>query len=162
MPIANQNRQQITYEMRYISGGLLLQEKDAQDIQLNELKIVTTVKPSKIILETMPFAWRTLKHIKSNGILIAKNNQTLGIGAGQVSRIDAVDMAIQKAGHDLNDALLASDAFFPFRDSIDRIAKSGIRAIIQPGGSVRDDEVIAACNEHGIAMAFTEKRCFRH
>jgi phosphoribosylaminoimidazolecarboxamide formyltransferase/IMP cyclohydrolase len=103
-----------------------------------------------------------LKHIKSNGILIAKHNATVGIGAGQVSRIDAVDMAVRKAHDSIKDTVLASDAFFPFRDSIDRIAKTGVRAIIQPGGSVRDEEVIAACNEHNIAMVFTGKRCFKH
>ena len=94
--------------------------------------------------------------------MIAKNNATIGIGAGQVSRIDAVDLAVRKAGENIQDSILASDAFFPFRDSIDRIAKTGVRAIIQPGGSVKDEEVIAACNENNIAMVFTGKRCFRH
>jgi phosphoribosylaminoimidazolecarboxamide formyltransferase/IMP cyclohydrolase len=126
------------------------------------LQIVTKTKPSQHDTDAMLFAWRVLKHIKSNGILIAKHDATVGIGAGQVSRIDAVDMAVRKASDSIQDAVLASDAFFPFRDSIDRIANSGIRAIIQPGGSVRDEEVIAACDEHGIAMVFTGKRCFKH
>ena len=103
-----------------------------------------------------------VKYIKSNGILIAADNTTVGVGAGQVSRIDAVELAIQKANCDLSKTVLASDAFFPFRDSIDRIAKTGIRAIIQPGGSVRDEEVIAACNEHGIAMVLTQKRYIKN
>ena len=154
--------QHASWEMKFITGGMLLQEKDPQIIHPDDLKIVTTLKPREEDINAMLFAWRVLKHIKSNGILIAKDHMTVGIGAGQVSRIDAVDLAIRKAGGKINDTILASDAFFPFRDSIDRIAKTGVRAIIQPGGSVRDEEVIAACNEHGIAMVFTGKRCFRH
>ena len=150
------------WEMKFISGGVLMQERDAQVVTPDQLKIVTSVKPSETDLDAMLFAWHVLKHIKSNGILIAKNNTTVGIGAGQVSRIDAVDLAVRKSGDRLRDTVLASDAFFPFRDSIDRIAGTGVRAIIQPGGSMRDEEVIAACNEHGIAMVFTGKRCFRH
>jgi phosphoribosylaminoimidazolecarboxamide formyltransferase/IMP cyclohydrolase len=150
------------WEMKFISGGVLVQERDLQDIKSSDLKVVTIAQPSKDELDAMLFAWRVLKHIKSNGILIAKENATVGIGAGQVSRIDAVDMAVRKANDSIQNTVLASDAFFPFRDSIDRIAKTGVRAIIQPGGSMRDDEVIAACNEHNIAMVFTGKRCFRH
>lgn len=150
------------WEMKFITGGMLLQEKDAQYIEANELKLVTKRKPVQEDIDAMLFAWRVLKHIKSNGILIAKENATIGIGAGQVSRIDAVDLAMRKAGENCKNAILASDAFFPFRDSIDRLAKTGVRAIIQPGGSMRDEEVIAACNEHDIAMVFTGKRCFRH
>lgn len=150
------------WEMKFINGGVLMQERDAQEIKSGDLKVVTKSQPSKDELDAMLFAWRVLKHVKSNGILIAKHNATVGIGAGQVSRIDAVDMAVRKANDSINDTVLASDAFFPFRDSIDRIAKTGIRAIIQPGGSVRDEEVIAACNEHNIAMVFTGKRCFKH
>lgn len=151
-----------SWEMKYITGGILMQEKDGQIITSDELKVVTEAKPKQEDIDAMLFAWRVLKHIKSNGILIAKQNSTVGIGAGQVSRIDAVDLAVRKAGENIQDSILASDAFFPFRDSIDRIAKTGVRAIIQPGGSVRDEEIIAACNEHNIAMVFTGKRCFRH
>lgn len=153
--------QRSTWEMKFISGGVLVQERDMQVIQPDDLQIVTTVMPTEEDKEAMLFAWRILKHIKSNAILIAKNNMTIGIGAGQVSRIDAVDIAVRKAG-EMQDTVLASDAFFPFRDSIERIAKTGVRAIIQPGGSVRDEEVIAACNEYHIAMVFTGKRCFKH
>lgn len=156
------NESQHAWEMKFVSGGLLMQEKDPQVIEAADLKIVTDIKPNHDEVSTMLFAWRVLKHIKSNGILIAKHNQTVGIGAGQVSRVDAVDLAIRKAGKKIDDTVLASDAFFPFRDSIDLLARTGVRAIIQPGGSVRDEEVIAACNEHNIAMAFTGKRCFRH
>lgn len=150
------------WEMRFIQGGVLMQERDAQTINETDLQIVTQSQPTTEQMNAMLFAWPILKHIKSNGILIAKHDATVGIGAGQVSRIDAVEMAVRKASDSINDSILASDAFFPFRDSIDRIAKTGVRAIIQPGGSVRDEEVIAACNEHGIAMVFTGKRCFRH
>jgi phosphoribosylaminoimidazolecarboxamide formyltransferase/IMP cyclohydrolase len=136
--------------------------KDLQLLKKEELQIVTKVKPSTQEIDNMEFAWRVLKHIKSNGILIAKDYMTVGIGAGQVSRVDAVDLAIRKAGDKMQGSILASDAFFPFRDSIDKIAKTGVKAIVQPGGSVRDEEVIAACDEHGIAMVFTGKRCFRH
>jgi len=93
---------------------------------------------------------------------LVKNNETIGIGAGQVSRVDAVNIALKKSGKKLDNSILCSDAFFPFRDSIDKIANTGIAAVIQPGGSVRDQEVIAACNDHGIAMVFTGRRCFKH
>lgn len=150
------------WEMKFITGGVLLQEKDSTVLSADDLKVMTRAKPRQEDIDAMLFAWRVLKHIKSNGILIAKENTTVGIGAGQVSRIDAVDIAVRKAGEKIQNTILASDAFFPFRDSIDRIAKSGVRAIIQPGGSVRDEEVIAACDENEIAMVFTGKRCFRH
>jgi phosphoribosylaminoimidazolecarboxamide formyltransferase/IMP cyclohydrolase len=110
----------------------------------------------------MLFGWKVLKHVKSNAILLVKDNKTIGIGAGQVSRVDAVNIALKKAGEKLDNSILCSDAFFPFRDSIDKIANTGIRAVIQPGGSIRDQEVIAACDDHGIAMVFTGIRCFKH
>lgn len=150
------------WEMRFITGGVLMQEKDAQVIAESDLQLATKLAPSADDIQSMLFAWRVLKHIKSNGILLAKEGMTVGMGAGQVSRIDAVELALKKAGQHTQNAVLASDAFFPFRDSIDKLAGTGVRAIIQPGGSVRDEEVIAACNEHGIAMVFTGKRCFRH
>lgn len=150
------------WEMKFVSGGMMFQEKDSQVLTENELKIVTRRKPEQREITAMIFAWRVLKHIKSNAILLAKNDVTIGIGAGQVSRVDAVDIAVRKAGDNIDACVLASDAFFPFRDSIDRISRTGIRAIVQPGGSVRDEEVISACNQYGIAMAFTGKRCFKH
>ncbi|GIT32218.1 MAG: hypothetical protein Ct9H300mP2_2970 [Candidatus Neomarinimicrobiota bacterium] len=110
----------------------------------------------------MLFGWKILKHVRSNGILLVKENTTVGIGAGQVSRVDAVDIAIRKAGDNLPGSILCSDAFFPFRDSIDKIAGTGVKAVIQPGGSVRDQEGVDACNEHGISMVFTGQRCFKH
>ena len=122
----------------------------------------TENNPSNSDIKTMLFGWKVLKHVKSNGILIVKDNTTVGVGAGQVSRVDSVDIAMKKSGESIKDSILCSDAFFPFRDSIDKIAGSGIKAVLQPGGSVRDDEVISACNEHGIAMVFTGQRCFKH
>lgn len=160
LPMAEQTK--VKQEFKFIDGGLLIQDRDNSIITANDLKIVTQLKPSQDEVNTMLFAWRVLKHIKSNAILIAKQNVTMGVGAGQVSRVDAVRIALHKAGKDLTGTILASDAFFPFRDSIDHLANTGIRAIIQPGGSVRDDEVVAACNEHGIAMVFTGVRCFKH
>jgi phosphoribosylaminoimidazolecarboxamide formyltransferase/IMP cyclohydrolase len=150
------------YEYKSIEGGLLVQDKDTHQLSPEEFKIVTTTQPTPAAKDAMLFAWRVLKHIKSNAILLATHDTTVGVGAGQVSRIDSVETALRKAGPNVAGTVLASDAFFPFRDSIDRIANTGIRAIIQPGGSVKDEEVINACNEHGIAMVFTGKRCFKH
>jgi phosphoribosylaminoimidazolecarboxamide formyltransferase/IMP cyclohydrolase len=149
-------------ESRYINGGLLVQESDVSIVTKNQLKIVTKKKPSTTEFVDMLFAWKVLKHVKSNAIITVVDKTTLGIGAGQVSRIDAVEIALKKSGNKLKGSVLASDAFFPFRDSIDLIADTGVKNIIQPGGSIRDQEVIQACNEHGIAMVFTGIRCFKH
>ena len=149
-------------QFRYVEGGVLMQEADISTISADHLKIVTQKKPSTFEIDNMLFGWKVLKHVKSNAILIANNHATAGIGPGQVSRVDAVELAIRKAGRSVVGGILASDAFFPFRDSIDLIAKSGLKAIIQPGGSVRDGEVIEACNEHEISMVFTGMRCFKH
>jgi len=153
-----------------VDGGLLVQETDVSTITSEDLSTVTKMKPSEQNSADMLFGWKVLKNVKSNGILTAKDNTTLGIGPGQVSRVDAVEIAVRKSRDNLEGAILASDAFFPFRDSIDTIfrdsidtiADTGIAAVIQPGGSVRDEEVIAACDEHGIAMVFTGARCFKH
>lgn len=155
-------------EFRYVDGGILVQDRDVHVVTREQLKIVTEKKPTDGQISTMLFAWKVLKYMKSNAILLAKEGTTVGIGVGQVSRVDAVDIAIKKSPPMAGQAgdsglILASDAFFPFRDSIDKIASTGqISAIIQPGGSIKDEEVIAACNEHGIAMAFTGVRCFKH
>ena len=149
-------------EVRNVVGGIIVQETDTSVIQKQDLKTVTTAKPSDSEVGTMLFGWKVLKHIKSNGILIVKDNTTVGVGAGQVSRVDSVDIAMKKSGENIQGSILCSDAFFPFRDSIDKISNSGIKAVLQPGGSVRDNEVIEACNEHGIAMVFTGQRCFKH
>lgn len=126
------------------------------------MKTVTIKEPSEKDIETALFTWKVLRHAKSNGILIAKDNRTIGLGAGQVSRVDAVHMALRKGGDNVEGGVLASDAFFPFRDSIDALKNSGINTVLQPGGSVRDGEVIDACNEYEISMIFTGTRCFKH
>jgi phosphoribosylaminoimidazolecarboxamide formyltransferase / IMP cyclohydrolase len=165
------NRTENLTETRKVVGGVLVQDTDTLEIKKDDLKIVTETKPSEEEIEEMLFAWKTIKHVKSNAILLTKDKTIVGLGAGQVSRVDAVDLAIRKAlnhegsgqaGNNLKGCVLASDAFFPFRDSIDKIAEVGIKLIIQPGGSIKDEEVIQACNEHGIAMVFTGHRCFKH
>ena len=149
-------------EVRNVDGGLLVQNTDTKILSKNDLTVVTKAQPSEQDIETALFTWKVLRHAKSNGILIAKNNITVGLGAGQVSRVDAVHMALRKGGENVKDGVLASDAFFPFRDSIDAIKDSGVVLVIQPGGSIRDQEVIDACNEYKIAMVFTGTRCFKH
>lgn len=154
------NAQTIAY--KFIHGGLLVQDADIQRLDSSQLQFPSSNKPDQAVLEDLLFSWQVAKHLKSNAIIIARQQTTIGIGAGQVSRIDAVELAIKKASQSLTECVLASDGFFPFRDSIDQIAKTGIKSIIQPGGSLRDNEVIEACNEHGIAMVFTGIRCFNH
>lgn len=149
-------------ETRPLEGGLLVQETNLNTVTRETLRIVTERKPSAADVEAMLFAWKVLKYVKSNAIVIAGEDVTVGIGAGQVSRVEAVEIALRKGGERVKGAVLASDAFFPFRDSIDLLAGKGIRAVIQPGGSIRDREVIEACDEHGIAMVFTGVRCFKH
>jgi phosphoribosylaminoimidazolecarboxamide formyltransferase / IMP cyclohydrolase len=153
------------YTYKQISGGMLVQEKDLYRITEADLKFVTDKKPTEDELKAMLLAWKVCKHVKSNAIVFANQNQTLGVGAGQMNRVDSVRIAAMRAERfelPLNGAAMASDAFFPFRDNIDEAAKFGISAIIQPGGSVRDEEVIEACNEHGLAMALTGIRHFNH
>ncbi len=148
-------------------GGRLVQQRDSQSISADELTIPTDREPTEAQLETMCFAWQTVKHVKSNAILFAKGTETVGVGMGQVSRVDAVRLAAMKAdehaeGKDADGAVMASDAFFPFPDGIEVAAEAGIEAVVQPGGSVNDDDVIEAANEHDIAMAFTGHRAFKH
>ena len=148
-------------DMKKVAGGLLVQ--DINRIVLDdEVKCVTKTKPTDKQMEDMLFAWKAVKHIKSNGILTAKNKQTLGIGPGQVSRVWAVEAALERSGEDVKGAVVASDAYFPFSDSVELMAKAGIAAIIQPGGSIRDEESIKACDAAGIAMVFTGLRHFKH
>jgi len=149
-------------EVRNVDGGILIQDTDTKILSREDLRVVTKKQPSDKDIETALFTWKVLRHAKSNGILIAKGGTTVGLGAGQVSRVDAVHMALRKGGERVKGGVLASDAFFPFRDSIDAIKDSGIVAIMQPGGSIRDQEVIDACNEYGFAMIFTNTRCFKH
>ena len=151
------------WQFRQTALGWLVQEADTSRALDRESVVVPTKRaPTDAELRDLFFAWRVCKHVKSNAIVIAASEATLGIGAGQMSRIDSVETATRKAGTSTRGAVMASDAFFPFRDGPDAAAAAGITAIIQPGGSVRDEEVIAACDEHGIAMVFTERRHFRH
>ncbi|MFQ3284677.1 MAG: phosphoribosylaminoimidazolecarboxamide formyltransferase [Natronomonas sp.] len=148
-------------------GGRLVQERDRQSVDPSDLETVTDREPTEAQLETMCFAWRTIKHVKSNAILLADGTETVGVGMGQVSRVDAVRLAAMKAdehaeGKDAQGAVMASDAFFPFPDGIEVAADAGIEAVIQPGGSVNDEDVIAAANEQDIAMTFTGQRAFQH
>lgn len=149
------------FDGKFVNGGVLVQEKDR--VLLNKsYEVVTEKKPSEEELEDLFFAWKVVKHVKSNAIVIAKNKMTLGIGMGQTNRIWAVEHAITRSRFDLKEAVLASDAFFPFSDSVEAAAKAGISAIIQPGGSIRDKDSIDAANRYGISMIFTNIRHFRH
>jgi phosphoribosylaminoimidazolecarboxamide formyltransferase/IMP cyclohydrolase len=144
-----------------VNGGLLIQEHDSNLVE-EKYEVVTKTKPSDRDLESLKFAWKVVKYVKSNAIVLVKGKRTVGIGPGQTSRIGSVKIAIKQAKDNVKNSFMASDGFFPFRDSIDEAVKSGIKAIIQPGGSIRDKKVIDAANEHGIAMVFTGLRAFRH
>lgn len=153
------------YDLKRIGGGVLVQTPDTRNIVASDLQIVTKVKPTPQQLEDLLFAWRVAKFVKSNAIVFCNNGQTVGIGAGQMSRVDSARIAsikAQQAGLTLTGSVVASDAFFPFRDGLDVVVQAGATAIIQPGGSIRDNEVIAAADEQGIAMVFTGIRHFRH
>ncbi len=155
----------LALDYKQISGGFLVQDRDVHRLDLNELNIVTERRPTDDELRSMQLAWTVCKHVKSNAIVFANGEQTLGVGAGQMNRVDSVRIAAIRAERfnlDLKGSALASDAFFPFRDNVDEAAKFGVTAIIQPGGSIKDEESIAAANEHGIAMAFTGIRHFKH
>ncbi|MGB4600047.1 MAG: bifunctional phosphoribosylaminoimidazolecarboxamide formyltransferase/IMP cyclohydrolase [Trichlorobacter sp.] len=153
---------QTGYDMKRVVGGLLLQGRDLGMVAATDCRVVTKRTPSATELAALDFAWRVCKRVKSNAIVFTNNDQTVGIGAGQMSRVDSSKIAVQKALLPIKGTVLASDAFFPFRDGVDAAAEAGVTAIIQPGGSVRDEEVIQAANEHGIAMIFTNMRHFRH
>jgi phosphoribosylaminoimidazolecarboxamide formyltransferase/IMP cyclohydrolase len=154
------------FDIRKIQGGLLAQEKDTGRIDdIKSLKVATKRKPSEDEFAALEFAWKICKHVKSNAVVYTSKDQALGIGAGQTSRIDSAKIAAMKAetfGISLQNSAVGSDAFFPNRDGIDAIAKAGATAVIQPGGSIKDDDVIAACDEHNIAMVFSGMRHFRH
>jgi phosphoribosylaminoimidazolecarboxamide formyltransferase/IMP cyclohydrolase len=153
------------FEFKKVSGGLLVQGSDLGTVTADGLKVVTDNEPTPEQIDDMLFAWTIVKYVKSNAIIFCKNNMTIGIGAGQMSRVYSTKIAAIKAADeelDVKGSIMASDAFFPFRDGIDAAAETGISAIIQPGGSIRDDEVIQAANDHGLAMVFTGMRHFRH
>jgi len=149
-------------EYKQISGGMLVQTRDTHRLNREDLKTVTKRAPSDAEIHDLLFAWTVCKHTKSNAIVYARDKQTVGVGAGQMSRVDSVKIAAMRAQLPIAGSVMASDAFFPFRDGLDEAAKHGIVAVIQPGGSVRDEEVIAAADEHNIAMVFTGVRHFKH
>jgi len=149
-------------DIKKISGGFLVQDRNLHELNIEDLKVVSEKKPTQKEIEELLFAWKAVKHIKSNAIVLTKDKQIVGAGAGQMSRVDSVKIAVMKSEGRSADSYLASDAFFPFRDGVDEAAKAGITAIIQPGGSKRDQEVIDAANEQGLIMVFTGTRCFKH
>jgi phosphoribosylaminoimidazolecarboxamide formyltransferase / IMP cyclohydrolase len=149
-------------DVRLIDGGALVQEADGIRETRSDMKVVTRREPTDQEWRDLSFAWTVAARVKSNAIVLASGTATVGVGAGQMSRVDSVDIACRKAGERADGSVMASDAFFPFRDGIDRAAPAGVRAVIQPGGSVRDDEVLAAADEHGMAMVLTGRRHFRH
>ena len=152
-------------DYKRVRGGFLAQERAARDGVGEEWQVVTQRQPTEVELRDLQFAWRAVGSVKSNAIVLARDGATIGIGAGQMSRVDAAFLSVHKArgaGHDTKGAVMGSDAFFPFRDGVEQAAEAGVAAIVQPGGSVRDEEVIKAADEHKIAMVITGKRQFRH
>jgi phosphoribosylaminoimidazolecarboxamide formyltransferase/IMP cyclohydrolase len=150
-------------DIRQVTGGLLVQDRDNSRDERDTMEVVTERRPSEEEWSDLLFAWRVARHVKSNAIVLARGLATVGIGAGQMSRVDSVRLAVEKAQvPDLKGSALASDAFFPFGDSPGPAIEAGVTAIIQPGGSVRDDDVVAAAEAAGLAMVFTKRRHFRH
>lgn len=152
----------IELDFKKIRGGMLLQEKDMRQVKAEGCQVVSDRTPDEDEFNSLLFAWKVVKHVKSNAIVLVQGTRTVGIGAGQMSRVDSVKIASRKAGELAEGSVMASDAFFPFPDAIDESAEAGVKAIIQPGGSLKDKEVIEAVNKHGIAMVFTGMRHFKH
>lgn len=150
------------FDIKKVSGGFLIQDMDRGNIPPSEWKVVTQRKPSQKDLEELAFAWKVVKHVKSNAIVVTKDNVTLGVGAGQMNRVGSAEIALKQAGDSARGGYLASDAFFPFGDTVEAAAKAGIKAVIQPGGSIRDEESIKAADENGVIMVFTGMRHFKH
>jgi phosphoribosylaminoimidazolecarboxamide formyltransferase/IMP cyclohydrolase len=149
-------------DYRRVDGGLLVQERDRGSAEIGQVTVVTKREPTPAEMADLQFCWLVCKHVKSNAIVLGKGGKVFGVGAGQMSRVDSVHIASRKAGDATRGSVMASDAFFPFRDNVDAAASAGVTAIVQPGGSMRDQESIDACNEHGLAMIFTGIRHFRH
>jgi len=153
---------QLEPSVRQVIGGLLVQDRDTSNEDRDEIEVVTERRPSEEEWAQMLFAWRVCKHVKSNAIVLARGDATVGLGAGQMSRVDAVRLAIEKAQTPLAGSVLASDAYFPFADGVELALEAGVTAIIQPGGSIRDLEVVEAADRAGAAMVHTHRRHFRH
>jgi phosphoribosylaminoimidazolecarboxamide formyltransferase/IMP cyclohydrolase len=162
LPAGYSAAQEAEWDLKRISGGLLVQEQDRHELAESDLKVVTQRTPTREELDAMLFGWKVCKHVKSNAIVFARAGQTVSVGAGQMSRVDSVKIAVMKAQLPLAGSVVASDAFFPFPDGVEESAKAGATAVIQPGGSVRDADVIAAANRLGLAMVFCGVRHFRH
>lgn len=162
MPETSPRRAEPEFDLKTVSGGFLVQHPDRYFIREQDLKTVSKRKPEANEVAELLFAWKVCKHVKSNAIVYCRDGQTIGIGAGQMSRVDSARIAAEKAQFPMQDSVMASDAFFPFRDAIDEAAKRGVRAVIQPGGSIRDADIIDAIDENGMAMVFTGIRHFRH
>ena len=156
------DRQQPGHKLVTVKGGLLRQQLDTLEVTLDDLECVTEVKPSAEDLEQLLFGFKVCKHVKSNAIALVKDNMTIGVGAGQMNRVGAAKIALEQAGEKAAGSYLASDAFFPMSDTVELAAKYGVKAIIQPGGSIKDQDSIDACNAYGIAMVFTKVRHFKH
>ena len=150
------------FEFSKVSKGLLIQDRNKSKVTKNDMEVKSEREPTERELDAMEFAWKVVKHVKSNSIIFTREDHTVGIGAGQMSRVDAVKIAKMKSRSDTQGCTMASDAFFPFRDGVDEAAEAGIESVIQPGGSIRDDEVIEAVDEHGMSMVFTGQRVFKH
>jgi len=162
MKVGRLDQPRAAWAYRWLEGGLLVQDPDILPDPEADWKVVTQAQPTEEQLLDLRFAWAIVRHVKSNAIVLCKNQMLLGTGAGQMSRVDSTEIAIKKAGERVRGAVLASDAFFPFPDSIHKAAEAGVAAIIQPGGSVKDQEVIDACNQYHIPMIFTGRRHFKH
>lgn len=156
------NRSKPGYSMKKVTGGLLVQTRDLAQTTAQDLEVVTEKVPTEKQIKDLLFSWKVVKHVKSNAIVMAKDEMVVGVGAGQMSRVDSMIIAGRKAEGRQKNGVVASDAFFPFPDAVEKAAELGVKAIIQPGGSIRDQKVINACNKFGIAMVFTGKRHFRH
>lgn len=150
------------YDLKKVVGGLLVQDRDVEDFRFEDAKVVTRRQPTEAEWKDMLFGWKVVKHVKSNAIVLARDGATIGVGAGQMNRVGAARIAIEQAGEKARGSVLASDAFFPMRDTVDAAGKAGVTAIIQPGGSIKDEDSIKAADEYGIAMVFTGVRHFRH
>jgi phosphoribosylaminoimidazolecarboxamide formyltransferase/IMP cyclohydrolase len=163
-PLASNHPSERNRTLREVDGGMLVQSRDNSDAEADfrHLRVVTKRQPTPEEMRDLRFGWMVCKHVKSNAIVLAKNEMVVGVGAGQMSRIDSVHMAGRKAGDRVSGSVLTSDAFFPFRDNVDEAARMGVTAVVQPGGSMRDADSIQACDEHGLAMVFTGVRHFRH
>lgn len=162
LKLSMETGKQPTKQVTHVTGGVLVQEEDHGTLDDAELSIPTDRQPTEQEMKDLELAWKVVKHVKSNAIVLAKDKQTVGVGAGQMNRVGAAKIAIEQAGEKSKGAVLASDAFFPMADTVEEAAQAGVKAIIQPGGSKRDNESIEACNKHGIAMVFTGMRHFKH